>query len=238
MAKIDLKYCYLRIKDGTVQAGAVNHGAGYSLNGTTMVVDGITGIIHNNRTFTVVGSSATHVVSGHAETGGNTTTLTFTPGLTGAVLDNAVITFGPNRLDVKLGEGNLTYSEKKNREYSKDRGKLDTVRDGDEEPMDIRMDFLYEFLRSTTGDELPTIQEALKKQGAASTWVSVSSDPCEPYAVDLELEYIPPCTGEDREISLFPDFRHESLDHDFKAGTVACSGKCNAIEPIITRVAQ
>jgi hypothetical protein len=37
---------------------------------------------------------------------------------------------------------------------------------------------------------------------------------------------VPQCTGDQEEIVL-EDFRWESLDHDLKAGTISCTGKCN-----------
>ena len=45
-----------------------------------------------------------------------------------------------NTLEIKVGEGNLTYSEKVNREYTLNRGILDKVRDGDQTPMDVSFD--------------------------------------------------------------------------------------------------
>jgi len=140
-------------------------------------------------------------------------------------------------LEVKIGEGNLTYDEKKNMEYTKDRGALDTVREGDEEQMDVSFDFTWEFLKavSTTGAGTPTIEDALKQRGEASDWVSSSSDECEPYAVDVEIHYAPDCGSELDEIITLPDFRYTSLAHDLRAGTVAVTGQCNATEAIIVR---
>jgi len=140
-------------------------------------------------------------------------------------------------LTIKIGEGNLTYSEKVAREYIKNRGVLDTVRNGDETPMEVSFEFTWEFLKSPASSTTPpTVEEALKKTGAASAWVSAATDVCEPYAVDIEVTFDPACTGVKKEVYLFPDFRHESLDHDFRAGTVSCKGMCNAVEPTITRV--
>lgn len=140
-------------------------------------------------------------------------------------------------LEVKIGEGNLTYDEKKNMEYVRDRGNLDTVREGDKEPMDVRLDFTWEFLRavSTTASGTPTIEDALKKRGEASAWVSSSSDACEPYAVDIEVVYEPDCGGEAKETILLPDFRYTSLAHDLRAGTVSVTGQCNATDAVVSR---
>lgn len=237
MAKIDFKYATIRLKDGTTGTGAVNNSGGYSAGATAMTVDSITGEIMNNRTFTVVGSTLTYTINSHTPSSGNTTGLVFTPPLDASVADDAVITFGPNRLDIKSGEGNLTYSEKRNMEYVKDRGVLDTVREGDEEAIDIKLDFVWEFLKATTGSELPTVEDVLKFEGEAAAWLTSSADPCEPKALHLEIEYVPPCSGEYKEIILFPDFRYEELAHDLRQGQVSISGKSNATKPTITRVA-
>ncbi len=120
--------------------------------------------------------------------------------------------------------------------YTKDRGKLSDVKLGDEEPMEVKLDFTWVFLKADSG-ATPTIEDVLKQRGEASSWVSSSSDLCEPYAVDLEIVYTPPCSGVDPEVYLLPDFRYEDLSHDFKQGQVSVSGKCNSKEATITRAA-
>jgi hypothetical protein len=82
-------------------------------------------------------------------------------------LKNAVINFksggtGSNvkTLEVKIGEGNITWTEKRNMEYTLDRGQLDTVREGDEVPVDVKIDLVYEFLTvglHQLGSVLPAI---------------------------------------------------------------------------------
>jgi hypothetical protein len=144
---------------------------------------------------------------------------------------------GSNEVSIKIGEGTLTYDETRTMEYTLDRGALDTVREGDEVPMDVSFDFIWEFLTatSTSGAVVPTIEDALKQRGEASGWVTTSADACEPYAVDIEIVYTPTCGTEEDETILLPDFRWETLAHDLSAGTVAVSGKCNAKEAIISR---
>lgn len=140
-------------------------------------------------------------------------------------------------LEIKIGEGTLTYDERRNMEYVRDRGLLDVVREGDEEPIDVRFDFTWEFLRttSTTGAGIPTVEDALKQRGEAAAWVSSSADPCEPYAVDIVVTYTPPCGGELTEIITLPDFRYTSLAHDAAAGTVAVTGQCNVTQAVDVR---
>jgi hypothetical protein len=141
-----------------------------------------------------------------------------------------------NELTVKIGEGNLTYTEARNMEYTLDRGVLDEVREGDQIPVDVSFDFVWEYLKGQTGSGTPTVEDALKNRGEASDWVSTDSDQCRPYAVDIEVTYAPtPVVCGDMEIILLSDFRYESLDHDLRAGTVAASGRCNITDATVTR---
>jgi len=145
-------------------------------------------------------------------------------------------------LEVKIGEGNLTFVERKNMEYVLDRGILDSVREGDQVPVDVTMDFVWEYLKGLTSTgATPTVEDALKNRGAASTWVSSdTADACNPYALDIQVYYAPVCssgggTVYDEQI-LLSDFRYEELNHDLRAGTVACTGKCNITEAASTRI--
>jgi hypothetical protein len=240
MAQLDLKNCLVYLRDGyTGPAGAanaeVNLMAGYAVGTTTMAVDGITGALVTGDYFTVGGRQQRYRITAHTETLGNTTSITFTPGLVTAAVDNDDIDIQAHFLQIRIGDGNLTYNEKKPRVYTKDRGTLDTVRDGDEEPLEVKIDATWTFLKASTGDD-PTIEDVLKNRGEASTWTTSSSDPCEPYCIDIVVEYTPPCDDEQMEIYEFLDFRYEELGHDFKQGQLAMSGKCNVEEPTVTRV--
>lgn len=161
----------------------------------------------------------------------------------GAVIDTKNVTIRiqdgtgtPNFIEAKLGAGNLTYEEKRNMEYILDRGLLDTVREGDQVPMDVRLDSQWENLTGGSGGgAVPTIEDAMKRRGPAAAWVSTSVDPCEPYAVDIEILNDQPCGGTADETILLPDFRWESANHDMRGGTVSFSGKCNATQATVTR---
>jgi len=142
----------------------------------------------------------------------------------------------PNSLTVKIGEGNLTFSEKRNMEYVLDRGLLDNVKEGDQVPLEVNFDFIWEYIMGSSSSA-PGLEEALK--GTAPGWVSTDTDACRPKAVDLVLEYLPtPATCGDKETITFPDFRYESIDHDLRNGTVSCAGKCNVLSPAAVRAAQ
>lgn len=143
-------------------------------------------------------------------------------------------------IEVTIGEGNLTYTERKNMDYTLDRGNLDEVREGDQVPVDVSLDAVWEYITggSATG-AVPTIEDALKNRGPAAAWVSSDPDACRPFAVDLEIEYLPvPSNCGDKEIITIPDFRHEEIAHDLRAGTFAISGRANVTEATAVRSAQ
>lgn len=145
-----------------------------------------------------------------------------------------------NSIEVTIGEGNLTYTERKNMEYTLDRGLLDEVREGDQVPVDISIDAVWEYITGgSASGAVPTIEDALKKRGPAAAWVSSDADACRPYAVDLEIEYLPtPSTCGDKEVITIPDFRYEEIAHDLRAGTFSISGRANVVEATPVRSVQ
>lgn len=240
MAQIDLRKADLYLRDGYAAAGAVNQPSVAPANGdTSITVDGFTKAIPNGNRMTVVGSTGVYTVI--SSVGGSTpTSVTFTPALAtaaGVPVDNAVVTIGPNVLKIKIGEGNLTFSSKRAMTYVRDKRSIINgfVMTGDDEPMDVKLDAIWEFLSSDTNDP-PTIEEALTQTGGAAGWVSSGADPCEPYASDIEIVYTPPCSGVKSERIFLREYRWESLDHDLKAGTINTSGKCKILLPEKSRV--
>lgn len=143
---------------------------------------------------------------------------------------------GGRYLLVKLGDGNLQYTEKQERQYFKNCGRLDAVRDGDEQPVEVRLDATWEFI-SNGGGEIPTIEDVLKQRNAASEWTSTDSDSCQPYALDLVLT-LESCDTIEGEMLRFQQFRYEELAHDAKNATIAVSGKCKAVMPFVGRTPQ
>lgn len=238
MARIDLKNATIYLLDGYSGSATVDNVGNYAAGAETMVIADAPGTnLPVGVAFTVVGSNRVHVVT--ARSGGPpNTSITFTPGLSGAVLNNAVITFIGRSLEVNIGDGNLTYSEAREMLYELNRGVLDTVREGDQQPVEVSMDFIWEFLTAQSGDTVPTIEDALKNRGGASDWESSSADPCEPYCVDVVVEYVPPCSDADPELITLVDFRWETLDHNFTDAQVSATGKCNVVEATISRPAE
>jgi len=141
-----------------------------------------------------------------------------------------------NSISITIGEGTLSYSEKTPREFVKDRGNLDTVRNADQEPMDVSFDFIWDFITAESGGTA-TVEEALRREGEAAAWVTSATDTCQPYSVGLEIINAPSCSSVNDEYTMFEEFYQENLDHDAKEGTVACSGRCNKTAASHYRVA-
>ncbi len=220
--------------------GAVNAPGGYLTGATTTVVDGFTGAlaVGDLVTFPDEAGTPVHTISAHSETSLNTTSITFTPALAGAIPDDGVASIGPHVLNITIGDGTLEYTEHRNMEYKLNQGLLKYVRLGDQAPMDVSFDLVWEFLTAQSGDIVPTIEDALKKRGLASNWVSTDTDQCQPYAVDLEIIYVPPCPGEDTETIVMELFRWEELQHNAKDAKISVKGKCATFEAVNTRTAQ
>jgi len=141
----------------------------------------------------------------------------------------------PNSIEIVVGEGNLTWSVKNPLEYRKNRGKLGSVRKADEEPVEVSIEAEFDFVISDTGEPV-TVTEALTKTGAASSWVTTSTDACEPYAVDLIVEFEPECDdGTLAERITFPNFRPDNRDYDIEAGQISIPGKCNVLDIVAER---
>jgi len=159
-----------------------------------------------------------------------------TPAIASAVSDTDAITFLPQRLQIKIGDGDLTWTEAREFIYDLDRDLLDTVRQGEEQPLEIDLNFVYEFVATESGQEVTPV-EALKRIGEASEWVSSSSDLCEPYAVDLFVVNCQPCGTDQDEELLFQDFRYETLEYSIRDAAIGVSGRCNVTDATATRTA-
>ena len=235
MAQIDMKNATIQIRDGgsdvikstgTITAlqaiGAVTLAGTYS---ATPVAGGIATI--SGREYVIAASPAPSITS---------ITLV-APGLLEATLAGEAVSCSDvvNMITLKVGDGTLTWNEKRNVQYTLDRGRLDDVRLGDEVPMDVKLDVTWDYIQgSAVALAVPSPLDALKKIGHAATWVSSDTDLCKPYAVDVCITYVPLCTGDQEEIWL-QDFRWEDLAMDLKAGHIAVSGKCNKTQAKVVR---
>jgi hypothetical protein len=248
MARIELRDCIVRFKDGLSGTGAINEPiTPPSAGDDDFDIDTIvlntedTDLVPVGARFRVAGETTPvdHVVVARTPASTSpTTNIQFLPILgAGTYVDGGVVTFASQQLEIKVGNGNITYTEHRNYEYMLDRGDLDTVREGDEVPLDVKLECIYEHITTGTSETISPM-DALKGVGEAEEWVTASDDPCEPYAIDIEVEHVPPCGGAQKEITLFPDFRAETKEINFKEATISLTGKCNAIEPEVTREDQ
>lgn len=136
---------------------------------------------------------------------------------------------------IKIGEGNFQWTEKKNMNYVKNRGVLDVVKEGDEEPVEITLEATWEYIK-TSGEDISLIDIIKNPDGS---YTSVDDDPCQPYATKITIVNAPvPANCGDKETFVFDMFRVEQFQFDMKAGTISLQGKCNITEPTITREAQ
>ena len=245
MAQIEIRHATIRLKDGLSGVGAINESSTAPVaTDTTFDIDGVvlnttdTDQVPVGARFTVAGETASttiHTVTARTPSTGTTTNIVFTPALgPGTYADDGVVTFVSQQVSIKIGEGNLTYTINKEYEYVLDRGDIDTVREGDQQPMDVSVDAVYEQITTGTSETI-TPYDALNGVGDASEWVSSATDACEPYAVDLEVVHARSCGSTQDETTVLPDFRYESLEVDLDGGTFAISGRCNAVTPTVTR---
>jgi hypothetical protein len=245
MARIELRDAIIRIKDGLSGTGLINEPSTAPVTtDTEFDIDGlslntaVTDQVPVGARFTVAGETdptAEHTVTARTPTTGTTTNITFTPALgAGTYVDGGTVTFLPQQIEVKVGDGNLTWTINKEYEYLLDRGNLDTVREGDQQPLDVTLDSVYEQITTGTSETI-TPYDAMNGVGGAAEWVSSSSDACEPYAVDIEVEHSQPCGTAQDEITLLPDFRYDTLEVDIDAATLSFTGRCNTVSPTVTR---
>ncbi len=235
-----------------------------SIGGSSLDVDEITGRVPVGTKFTIAGIEAGTVftVTATAEDiSGDTENITFTPALDAEDLpDNeAAITFEvmPASLEVypelpssvnpadeisilgrcasvKIGDGSLSWDETTNYEYEMDRGEIDAVAEGEDEPVTVNLSMVYEYVASVVGSNVPTPVEILKQKGEAANWISTGADPCELYAVDLEVDYKPPCDLP-HEITTFRELRWDSINPNFQDSSIEMRARCKAVEPVVHR---
>jgi len=244
MARIEMRNVTIYIQDGLSGSGVMTNNA--TANDTTFNIGTVvlnttnTASVPVGARFYTAGETANtvHTVTARGPASGNTSNITFTPALGAGTYNSAnsnnAVTFLPQRVEVKIGEGNLTWTEAKEYEYLVDRGTLDTVKEGNDVPVEMSLEFVYEYIKTQSGQDITPV-DAVKKAGEAVEWVTSATDQCEPYAVDIRALHCVPCGTDEDEDVVFNDFRYESLDFDVDAATISVGGKCNVTEPTITR---
>lgn len=146
-----------------------------------------------------------------------------------------------NYLSAAVGDGYITYTSSRPIQLKKNRGKLASVREDNEDGMEVSFQFLWTFLTSS-GIEPPTVEDALYRQNAASAWQSATLDPNAPYSVHLQLVWRQSCRQPNGsvviagEVYTFPEFNQNSLTYSPRDATIDCKGICNAKRPIVNRI--
>ena len=239
-APIDLKKAVIRFRDGFASSGACTLAVSAAEDATSLSLTGCLTAIPVGVTVKLGAFTTLYYVASSSGASGasGVQSITITPKLEDDLAASTGVVFGPRCLEVKIGTGNLTYSEPKARQYVLDRGLLDTVRDADEAPVDVTLDFVWDWLSGIGSSGIPTIEEVLKNIGEADDWITSSADTCEPYCVDLEIWYDPGCgtTQYMKELIQLKMFRYEKLDHNLRDAQCAISGKCNVTAATVTRV--
>lgn len=132
-------------------------------------------------------------------------------------------------LILKIGEGTFTWTEKKNMDYMLDRGTLNTVRAGDEEPVEWSLDVSWDWIQGTSAAPVADGIGELTKyvEGDATHKTTDTADACAPHAFDIVVNYAPNCGAADAKDITLQHCRKENLQFDISNGTIALSGRAN-----------
>ena len=162
--------------------------------------------------------------------------ITFSPALSaGTYAASAAITFKSQQIYVKIGEGNLTYTEHRDYQYLLDRGLLDTVREPKDVPMDVKLGrrvraHHQRHQRGRLSDGRAEGARTAPWSGSVRLPTSASRT-----ASTCWWSTIPPCADVNRETTVFPMFRAETREMNYSAATIVLTGKCMAKEPTVYR---
>ena len=188
--------------------------------------------------FTIAGetNSPIHTVTARTPAdSGPTTNIVFTPAVVNDVAADAVITVLNQQIEIRIGDGDLSWTESREVLYDLDRDVLDDVRLGPEQPLEVNAAFVFEWASTGTGEAISPI-DAIKRINDASEWVSSDSDQCRPYSVDIVCDHIVPCgTNQDQRFT-FEDFRWESLEYSIQDAAITLSGRCNRTDALVERL--
>lgn len=140
----------------------------------------------------------------------------------------------PNTLTIKVDDGNLTWTRLREVDPKKDRGKLDYLKQGDEQNMKVSIDLRWDTLKASSGDPV-TPFDFLEKQNGASAYLSTSGL-CEVDTIDIAVYVDHACgTTVEDEIITFSKFAFQEIGGDLKGGKLSVSGICNSIKPTSVR---
>lgn len=122
-------------------------------------------------------------------------------------LQGCTITFRNDKdetVTFRLGEGSLTWTQQREFEYELDRGKLDTVRVADEQPIDVELDMQYDWIQACS-DVIDRPIDVIRSSG--------------PEGLDMFVEM-------DDEWYEFRGFHWESMEWSLSEGLLSLTGRC------------
>lgn len=139
-------------------------------------------------------------------------------------------------VEFKVADGTLQFGESKEIIYTPNKGVLDDVKTGDEQPLSIDTSFTWEDFEASVGSGTPSPLDILFQNGEAATYTSTAdASGCPPYCVDIEVEINPGCS-EVREFVTFEEFLWDDIAPTFKDGKIAFKGQCNRTQPKFYRI--
>ena len=178
MARIQLRDTTIFIQDGLSGTAAINDssiaGSGDTdLDINTVVLNTtVPDLVPVGARFTIAAETGSpiHTVTARTPSGtGPTTNVVFTPATNTGVVDLAVITVLAQRITIKIGEGDLSWTEAREIIYDRDRDLLDTTRLGEEQPVEVDLAFIFDFVTTESGQAITPV-DALKRTGEATEW--------------------------------------------------------------------
>lgn len=247
MARIQLRDTTVFLQDGLSGTASINDASPADLSGVvTLDVNGATVSLNTDTTdlipigarFTAAGETASpiHTVTARTPSGaGPTTNIVFTPALASDISSTAVLTFLPQQIEIRIGDGDLSWTEAREVLYDLDRDILDDVRLGPEQPLELNAAFVFEWAATGSGEAISPI-DAIKRINDAEEWVSSDTDQCRPYAIDVIVDHVVPCgTNQDQRFS-FEDFRWDSLEYSIQDAAITLTGRCNRTDALVARL--
>lgn len=144
----------------------------------------------------------------------------------------------PVELEIEIGEGTFTHTRRWDREYRRNRGLLNKVKDLDDQPMEVSITAEFTKIRSDTGTgEAMSIVEFVERENQGTVLISTDPDVCAPFAFDILIERTNDCGTVLDEVITFPQFRPDEMGGDWDAGTFSITGRCNVVKPTSIRTA-
>lgn len=145
-----------------------------------------------------------------------------------------------NNVAIRVGEGNITWSQNRTIEYTLDRGRIEytdptnggAAREGDDQPVNASFDLLWDW--ASAAAPVAVLEGFDPTNGETPIDSAHAADPCAPHAVTIEIVYAPVCDDGGAVVHyIIPFFRYESLNYDVGAGQISCSGTAQAKKVIV-----